>query len=187
VDDLRARLIAQFRWRSDPPVWPESASFYADDSSWWRDPAILSDLGPGLASMIAGPAPTVVLGTESRGSLLGPLVAIHLGVGFAEVRKGAERASDDDRWWTHRTPPDYRDRHVDLAVRRSVLRSGDRVLFVDDWADTGSQALACWSLVEKAGGTWAGAAVIVDGLENSSHRRTLGLRGVINLRDLRHR
>jgi adenine phosphoribosyltransferase len=168
-------------------VWPESASSYADDSCWWRDPAILSGLGPALANVVPGQAPTVVLGNESRGSLLGPLDAIHLGVGFAEVRKGAERASDDDRWWTHRTAPDYRDRHVDLAVRRSVLRSGDRVLFVDDWAATGSQALACRSLVEKAGATWAGAAVIVDGLENSSLRRTLGLRGVINLRDLRHR
>jgi adenine phosphoribosyltransferase len=128
-----------------------------------------------------------VLGTESRGSLLGPLTAVYLGVGFAEVRKGAERASDDDPWWTHRSIPDYPGRHVDLAVRRTVLRSGDRVLFVDDWAATGSQALAWQALVVKSGATWAGAAVIVDGLENSSDRRALALRGLVNLRALRDR
>ncbi|MDN5767208.1 MAG: hypothetical protein L0H96_09315 [Humibacillus sp.] len=131
--------------------------------------------------------PTVVLGTESRGSLLGPLVAVHLGVGFAEVRKRPERASDDDKWWGRRTVPDYLDRHLDLAVRRSVLGAGDRVLFVDDWADTGAQALACQQLVHGADATWLGAVVIVDGLENSADRRALALRGLLHHRDLDRR
>jgi adenine phosphoribosyltransferase len=187
VNDLRARLISEFRWRSDPPVWPEPTNLYADDSDWWRDPAILAGIGQGLADLFPDSLPTVVMGTESRGSLLGPLVACHLGIGFAEVRKEAERASDDDVWLSRRTPPDYRDRHLDLAVRRSVLRNGDRVLFADDWAASGGQAIACQQLVHDAGATWLGAAVIVDGLENSADRRTLNLRALLHLRDLRRR
>jgi adenine phosphoribosyltransferase len=93
VSELRARLISEFRWRSDPPVRPEWANYYADDSAWWRDAAVLAGIGEGLASLFPNSAPTVVMGTESRGSLLGPLVARHLGIGFAEVRKKAERAS----------------------------------------------------------------------------------------------
>jgi adenine phosphoribosyltransferase len=187
VNELRAKLISEFRWRSDPPVWPESTTSYADYSGWWRDAAILSGIGQGLASLFPDPVATVVMGTESRGSLLGPLVACHLGIGFAEVRKEAERASDDDVWLRRRTPPDYRDRHLDLAVRRSVLRKGDRVLFVDDWAASGGQALACQQLVHDGEATWLGAAVIVDGLENSADRRRLRLHALLHLRDLRGR
>jgi len=90
-----------------------------------RDAAILLGIGQGLATLFPDSVPTVVLGvkgTESRGSLLGTLVARHLGIRFAEVRRKAERASDNDVWLRRRTPPDYRDRHLDLAVRRSVQR-----------------------------------------------------------------
>lgn len=182
--DVRGALSATFRWRSDPPVWPESRAYYADYGRWWRDPQVLGALGPALAALFADAAPTVVIGVESRESLLGLLVATHLGVGFAEVRKGAERESDDDAWYTRRTPPDYRDRHVELAVRRSVLAGGDRVLFVDDWIATGGQAVACQQLVDDAEGAWVGAAVIVDGLQSSSDRRRLQVRGLLHLREL---
>jgi adenine phosphoribosyltransferase len=186
VADLRDELLATFRWHSDPPVWPETRVFYADYSQWWRRPTVLGAMGPALAGLFADTTVTVIMGSPARGSLLGPLVANHLGVGFAEVRKGADRASNDDPWLIRRTPPDYRDRNLELAIRKSVLRSGDRVLFVDDWAASGGQAIACQQLTEDAGADWAGAAVIVDGLESSATRRSLNLRSLLHLRELDH-
>lgn len=165
-------------------MWPATRTYSSDYSAWWRDATVLAEIGPALARLFRDDAPTVVLGSESHGFLLGPLVAVHLGVGFAAVRKGPERASDDDVWLVRRTRPDYRDRHLDLAVRRSVLRPGDRVLFVDEWAATGGQVLACQQLVDDTRATWLGAAVVVDALENSSDRRALKLRGLIHVRDL---
>lgn len=187
VDDLRASLISGFQWRSDPPVWPATRTYYADYAAWWRDPTVLSQIGPALAASCGDLEPTVVLGTEAHGFLLGPLVALHLGIGFAAVRKQPERTSDDEVWLVRRTPPDYRDRHLDLAVRHSVLRPGDRVLFVDEWAASGGQALACQQLVGDARATWLGAAVVVDALESSADRRNLNLRGLLHVRELRHR
>ncbi len=184
---MKTDLIAAFRWRSDPPVWPEKPTYYVDDSAWWREPTILGSLGGALAALFPDESPTVIIGSESRGSLLGPLVATHLGIGFAEVRKEAEPASDDDVWLQRRTPPDYRDRHLNMAVRRSVLRMGDRALFVDDWAASGGQAIACQQLTADAGASWIGAAIIVDSLENSADRRALRLRSLLHLRDLRRR
>lgn len=184
VTDLRDQLLASFRWRSDPPVWPEERTHYADYTQWWRQPAILQSIGPALANLFADAAPTVVMGTVAHGSLLGPLAANHLGVGFAEVRKGALRGSDDDPWLTRLTPPDYEDRHLELALRKSQLNSGDRVLFVDDWVASGGQAIACKGLTADAGASWAGAAVIVDGLESAATRRELGLRSLLHMRDL---
>jgi adenine phosphoribosyltransferase len=64
------------------------------------------------------------MGTEAKGMVLAALVAVELGVGMAEVRKEPERASDDDQWLSQRTPPDYRDRNVLMAVRRTQLRPG---------------------------------------------------------------
>ena len=184
MTELRSALLDGFRWRSDPPAWPEDRAYFADYSLWWREPAVLHKLGAALADLFPNAGATVVLGSESHGSLLGALVATHLGVGFAEVRKEPRRASDDDSWLTQRTQPDYRDRHLELAVRRSVLRGADRVLFVDDWAASGGQALACQGLVNQAGARWIGAAVIVDGLESAPNRRELNLRSVLRLREL---
>lgn len=116
--------------------------------------------------------------------VLAALVAVELGVGMAEVRKEPERASDDDQWLIQRTPPDYRDRNVLMAVRRSQIRPGDRVLFVDDWVATGGQLRACAQLVNQAEAHWVGAAVLVDGLEQSAVRRELGVRSLMHIREL---
>lgn len=40
------------------------------------------------------------------------------------------------------TPPDYHDRHITFGFRRALVQAGDRVLLVDDWADTGATATA---------------------------------------------
>lgn len=187
MNDLRTALVAGFQWRSDPPVWPARRQYYADYSAWWRDAEILAGIGPALAGLFRDVEPTVIVGTESHGFLLGPLVATFLGIGFAPVRKQPERTSDDEVWLVRRTPPDYRDRHLDLAVRSSVLRPGDRALLVDEWAATCGQALACRQLVEDARATWLGAAVVVDAAESSADRRALNLRGLLHVRELRSR
>lgn len=184
VTALNDQLLANFRWRSDPPVWPEERTHYADYTQWWRQPEILQSIGPALANLFVDMTPTVVMGTVAHGSLLGPLVANHLRIGFAEVRKGARRGSDDDPWLTRLTPPDYQDRHLELAIRKSQLHAGDRVLFVDDWVASGGQAIACKGLTEDAGASWIGAAVIVDGLESAAVRRELSLRSLLHMRDL---
>jgi adenine phosphoribosyltransferase len=124
------------------------------------------------------------MGPESKGTVLAALVAVHLGVGMAEVRKDHKRASDDDPWLTRRTGPDYRDRGLLMGVRKSQLTPGDRVLFVDDWVATGSQMAACHGLVEDGGGTWVGAALVVDALEEPSTRRRLNVRSILHVREL---
>jgi len=47
-------------------------------------------------------------------------------------------------------------------VRRDLLPATAWVLFVDDWIDTGGQAIAAQNLVAAAGATWCGVSVIVD-------------------------
>lgn len=159
-------------------------SYSADPTKWWADSTIIERLGPALADLFRGENPTVVLGLQSRGVLLGALVAAHLGVGLVEVRKDPSPSADSDRWFIARTPPDYRDRNLLLGARKDHLTAGQRVLLIDDWIDTGGQALGARAIVEQSGATWCGAAVIVDGLSDSRLRRDLGVKSLLNLRDL---
>jgi adenine phosphoribosyltransferase len=111
--DLKRRLQASFRWLGDRT----DCNSYADLTGWWRAPHVLSALGPSLASLFDDDdQPSVIMGIQSRGAILGALVAVHLGVGLAEVRKDPTRAADSDPWWEVSTGPDYRDRSLRLGV-----------------------------------------------------------------------
>jgi adenine phosphoribosyltransferase len=175
-EDLRSTL----RWRGDRT----DSSYLADLTGWWADPTILQRLGPALADLFSRTPPTIILGPQSRGTLLGALVAAHLGIGLVELRKDPSPAADSDRWHIAHTPPDYRDRNLRLGARKDHLQTGQRVLLVDDWIDTGGQAVAARTIVEQAGAVWCGAAVIVDGLRDSRLRRDLDVRPLLHLREL---
>jgi adenine phosphoribosyltransferase len=176
--NVRAKLRSAFAWRDG------DGDQYADLTGWWRDADLLRLLGPALAQLFPEAAPTVVLGLDSRGSLVGPLVALHLGLGFVEVRKNRTPAGDSDQWIRRTTPPDYHDRHLELGFRRGLVRSSDHVLMVDDWIATGSQARTVRAMVDDIGATWAGFGCIVDALDDSRIRRDLQLRSLLHLRDL---
>ena len=157
---------------------------WADPTGWWRDSGVLGRLGSALADLFPDAHPTVVLGTQSRGTMIAALVATHLGVGVVEVRKNDGPAADSEAWRQRTTPPDYRDRHLRLGFPKGLLLSGERVLFVDDWVDTGGQAIGVRGLVQDAGAEWLGAAVIVDDLADARLRRDLGLRSLLRGRDV---
>jgi adenine phosphoribosyltransferase len=179
--DMRDRLREAFRWLGDRT----DAHQYADVTGWWRRPDLLPELGPALAGLFAGEQPSVVLGIESRGCLLGPLTALAFGAGFVEVRKDRGPSADSEPWVQRTTPPDYRDRQLRLGFPRSLVGSGDRVLLVDDWIDTGGQALGVRLLVEDVGATWLGVATVVDALYDAQLRRHLDVRALLRMRELR--
>ena len=130
----------------------------------WRDAELLAGLGPALGELAADARPEVVLAPQSRGTLVGALVATHLGVGLIELRKEVSRVADNDAWLVARTPLDYRERNLELGIRANLLSPGTRVLFVDDWVDTGGQLLAAHAITTMARANWCGTAVIIDGL-----------------------
>jgi adenine phosphoribosyltransferase len=172
--DLRDRLRAAFRWTD-----PGEGYLVSDRSGWWRDPAILADLGDALADLFRSERPTVVISPEVTGFLVGPLTARALGAGFVEAyRAGARRAIAEAMAWTEVV--DHRGDLQLLGVRRELLRPDDRVLVVDDWASTGAQAGALKSL---AGPRYVGTAVIVNECPGPVSA-SLGLRGLLRGSDL---
>ena len=103
-----------------------------------------------------------VAGIEARGFVIAACVALELEAGFVAIRKPggihpgpkAELAA----------PRDWRGNETALRLQRHVIAQGDRVLVVDDWAETGSKALTARLLIEECGGVHAGLSLLVDQL-----------------------
>jgi adenine phosphoribosyltransferase len=173
VSDLASRLLDVYR----------GVDGIYEPSPWWRDPSLLRELVAGLSSLHANARPTVVVGIESRGLLLGPLVAQHLDIGFVEVRKDEHPEDVGEPLLRRTTPPDYRKRGRMLTMRRHLIGPRDDVLVVDDWIETGAQLFAARSLVSDAGAGWIGAAVIVDAL-SANVRRKLNVLALLRVEQL---
>jgi adenine phosphoribosyltransferase len=177
---IRDELLRTFRWQGDRT----DEMRYADVTGWWRNATLLARLGPALACLFVDADPTVVIAPQSRGTLLGALVAQSLGVGLVEVRKDEGSCADSVAWRYRTTPPDYRDRHLRLGFPKRLLVPGERALFVDDWVATGGQVLGTSQLVADSEATWVGAAVVVDGLVEPRIRRDLNVKSLVRSREL---
>jgi adenine phosphoribosyltransferase len=130
----------------------------------WRlfsDGDLLARIADALAEPFADEV-TKVAGIEARGFILGGAVAARLDLGFVAIRK--EAGLLPGRKASAQAATDYRGNAPLLRVQRDVLASDDAVLLVDDWAETGSQALAARGLVEDCGARLLGLSVVVDQL-----------------------
>jgi len=146
-----------------------------------RRPDLLRQLGPTLAAPFANKAIAVVCAPEARGPILGALVAAELGAGLMVVRKdgrnhpGADRSVESGVTWRGATET--------FIARSWDLAAGDRVLVVDDWITTGSSIRAVRELIERAGGVYVGASVLVDKADLST-RRELDVQAIVRFNDI---
>jgi adenine phosphoribosyltransferase len=103
-----------------------------------------------------------VAGIEARGFVLAACVALELDAGFVAIRKPGSMHPGPKAELT--APKDWRGNETVLRVQRHVVGAGERVLVVDDWAETGSKALTARRLIEECGGEYAGLSLLVDQL-----------------------
>ena len=144
-------LLARFAW----------AGGHADVWRWFDDPGLLRAIAAALVDPFRGSA-TKVAGIESRGFILGAACVLELDVGFVPIRKGAGLLPGPKA--AVETSADYRGGRQTLRLQRAALADGDRVLLVDDWIETGSQAAGARALVEGCGAACLGVAAIVNQL-----------------------
>lgn len=141
----------------DIPDFPKPGILFRDVTPLLLDGAALRAAVEAVAAPFQGARVERVLGIESRGFLLGPAVAMTLGVGFGLVRKQGKLPHD-----THRIEyaleygTDVVEMHVD------AVEKDQRVLLVDDLIATGGTAAAALRLVERAGGVCVGASFLIE-------------------------
>lgn len=109
----------------------------------------------------------LVVGPEARGFIFGCPVSYALGVGFAPVRKPGKLPREVIEY-----AYDLEYGSNVLCLHKDSIKSGQRVLIVDDLLATGGTVEATVKLVEELGGVVAGLAFLIE-LEELKGREKL--------------
>ena len=99
----------------------------------------------------------IVVGIESRGFILGPLMAQSLNCGFVPVRKKGKLPHQ-----TLEASYDLEYGSATIEIHRDAIQPGDRVLLHDDVLATGGTAVAAIKLVEALGGRVVCCSFIIE-------------------------
>ncbi|MGH7723758.1 MAG: adenine phosphoribosyltransferase [Candidatus Dormibacteria bacterium] len=152
--DLAGRLSAAVRTVAD---FPRPGVAFRDITPLLSDPAAFADSVDAIARAHADQRVDVVAGVESRGFIMAAPVAYLLGAGFVPIRKAGRLPSAT-------MSVDYALEYgtAVLEVHTDAIRSGQRVLIVDDLLATGGTAAAAIQLVETLGGVVTGVAFLIE-------------------------
>jgi adenine phosphoribosyltransferase len=150
LDDLKGALRTV-------PDFPEPGIQFKDMTPILADPALLRFAVHQLAAPYEDAGIDAVLGIESRGFILGAMLADHLQVGFVPVRKeGKLPAATVRRTYDLEYGSDTIEMHAD------ALHDGARVLVHDDVIATGGTAAAAAHLVHDVGAEVVGYAFLIE-------------------------
>jgi adenine phosphoribosyltransferase len=135
---------------------------HSDTLGLFADAGFLRRAAAGVAAPFRDAEVDKVAGIEARGFVLATPVALELEAGFIAIRKPG--SVHPGRKVELEAPPDWRGLETVLRLQRHVIAPNDRVLVVDDWAETGSKALTARRLIESCGARYAGLSLLVDQL-----------------------
>ncbi len=148
--DLQAHL-------RDVADFPSPGIAFKDVTPLLADPAAFAEAIARLVAPFRDAGVDVVAGIEARGFVFGSAAALALGCGFVPLRKpGKLPAATLGVDYALEYGSDRIEVHADAFAGRG------RVLIVDDVLATGGTLAAAVRLVEDAGGTVVGGAVLVE-------------------------
>ena len=159
------------------PDWPKPGIVFRDITPVLADPRLLRLVVERMAEPFANEGVQMVAGTEARGFILAPAVALRLGAGFVPIRKAGKLP-----WKTFKTTYELEYGTDTLEMHRDAIAPGTRVLMVDDLLATGGTMEACCQMVEKAGGAVVACVFMVE-LSFLGGRQRLAPRKVLSLVD----
>ncbi len=139
------------------PDYPKAGIMFRDVTTLLGDAQGLKAAVAQLAEPFRTLPVDAVAGIEARGFILGGAVADRLGCGFIPIRKKGKLP-----WKTigQQYTLEY---GVDvIEIHEDAIKSGQRILIVDDLIATGGTAEAAAKLVTRSGGHIVGAAFIID-------------------------
>jgi adenine phosphoribosyltransferase len=154
------------------PDFPRPGVLFRDITTVISDPALFHDAVDALADACRTAPVDAVVGIEARGFVLGGALAYVLGAGFVPVRKqGRLPAAVESVAYSLEYGEAVLEMHTD------AVRSGQRVVIVDDLLATGGTASATIDLVERIGATVSRLVFLIE---------LAGLGGAARLRGRHH-
>lgn len=126
------------------PDFPIPGILFYDVTTLFKDAEALKELGDILYEMYKDKGITKVVGIESRGFIMGPMLAARLGAGFVPARKpGKLPAEVIEESYTKEYGTDT------IQMHKDAIDENDVVLLHDDLLATGGTMLAACNLVKQ--------------------------------------
>ncbi|PEN09411.1 adenine phosphoribosyltransferase [Longimonas halophila] len=138
------------------PDFPKPGIQFQDITPLLADPNLLARAADVLAAPFADSGITQVVGIESRGFILAPLIARQLDAGFVPVRKEGKLPHD-----TIATSYELEYGTDTVEVHADALDADDCVLIHDDVIATGGTAAATAHLVAQTDAALAGFSFLI--------------------------
>jgi adenine phosphoribosyltransferase len=152
--DTEASLKAAIR---DVPDFPKKGVVFKDITTLLQDPKMLRLALDSFMELLGARPVDKIVAIESRGFILGGVVADRLGVGFVPVRKPGKLP-----WRTRRASYELEYGTDSLEIHEDALKPGERIVVVDDVIATGGTAQAVGTLVSGLGATVSAYGFLVE-------------------------
>lgn len=149
------------------PDFPQKGVVFKDITPVFLRPRLVERCVEELARHFRVRDVTKVVGIESRGFLLGPMIAQQLNAGFAIVRK---KGKLPEIAASVSYELEYGSATIEMA--KDAVQAGDRVLIHDDLLATGGTAAAAAQLVKEIGAEVVGFSFLIV-LEELGGRKAL--------------
>lgn len=138
------------------PDYPKPGILFRDVTTLMGHPEGFRSAINAMAAPYLGKVDAVA-GIEARGFVFGGAVAEKLGCGFIPIRKKGKLP------WTTIGQQYTLEYGIDtIEIHLDAIQKGQRILIVDDLIATGGTAEAAVKLIQRAGGTVAGATFVID-------------------------
>lgn len=139
------------------PDHPKPGIMFWDITTLLADAKGLRRAIKGMVKPFEDEAIDAVAGIEARGFILGGALADRLECGFIPIRKkGKLPGKTIGQEYTLEYGVDV------IEIHEDAIRSGQRILIVDDLIATGGTAEAAVKLVQKTGGEVVGATFVIE-------------------------
>lgn len=139
------------------PDYPKEGILFYDVTTMLKDRRGLAIALDRMAERFLGETWDKIVGIESRGFIIAPILAWRLGAGFVPMRKrGKLPAETISKAYTLEYGVDH------LEVHKDAIEPGEKVMIVDDLAATGGTAEAAIDLVESCGGEVGALSFLIE-------------------------
>lgn len=126
------------------PDFPIPGILFYDVTTLFKNSEALRELSDTLYNMYKDKGITKVVGIESRGFIMGPMLAARLGAGFVPIRKpGKLPANTIEESYTKEYGTDT------IQMHKDAIDENDVVLVHDDLLATGGTMVAACNLVKQ--------------------------------------
>lgn len=137
--------------------FPKEGVVFRDIFGIFQDVTALKALRDLIVSHVSSLDVDVIVGLDSRGFLVGPIISLELGKPFLPIRKKGKLPGDV---FQYSYTLEYGE--ATFEIQKNNLSSGKRVLIVDDLLATGGSMSGAIQLLKKSGATVVECLAVIE-------------------------